>query len=41
MKRGVVVIILLSTIVLLAQKKPTGSSQNGVSYETHERGKKV
>ena len=41
MKRGVVVIILLSTVLLLAQTKPTGSSQTGVSKETLERGKKV
>ena len=41
MKRGVVVIIVLSTVVLLAQTKPTGSSQTGVSKAVLERGKKV
>src|SRR5687767_6129593 len=41
MKRGVVVIILLSTVVLLAQTNPTGSSQTGVSKAALERGKKV
>ena len=41
MKRGIVVVILLSTVVLLAQTKPTGSSQTGSLKLALERGKTV